>query len=90
MIEDFARIDQVERQFLDGILDRIAGHDEIMARQDLLAFRQLELVEQQRRCGTRGTTGDTDGMGSCDSFPTEKEPVDRPCNSPTSRKGCSA
>jgi len=61
-IEDFARVDQVERQFPDGIPDRIAGHDEIVAREYLLALGQLELVEQQRRRGMRRATGDADGV----------------------------
>src|SRR5256884_885631 len=52
-LEDFAQVDQVERQFPDGIPDRIAGHNEIVARQYFLALGQLELIEQQRRRGMR-------------------------------------
>src|SRR5256884_8453430 len=76
-IEDFARVDQVERQFPDGVPDRIAGHNEIVARQYFLALGQLELVEQQRRRRMRRATGDADGVGPCERLPAAKEPVDR-------------
>src|SRR6266480_1912910 len=76
-IEDFAQVDQVERQFPDGIPDRIAGHNEIAARQYFLALGQLELIEQQRRRGMRRATSDADGVRPCERLPAEKEPVDR-------------
>src|SRR6266702_3935298 len=74
-VEDLARVDQVERQFPDGIPHRIAGHDEIAAREYLLALGQLELVEQQRRRGMRRAPGDADGVWFCDPATAEKEPV---------------